>query len=415
MTLHNAAVSAPPDQVPGNQVYVARQPIYDRKLNVYAYEVLFRNSARQAEMDCGDRATSEVIVNTLMDIGLERIVGSHIAFINFTEGFLTGELPLPPIHDKVVLEVLENIEPEPELIDGLAQLAAEGYRIALDDFEYDEKYVPLLQLAHIVKLDVLALDADTLRETVRILRAYPLKLLAEKVETHEQLRECQALGFDFFQGYVFSKPDLVSGKRPSGNRLTVLQLLNTLQDPRVEISELEAAVARDASLALRLLSYINSAYFGLRANVTSIRRALTLVGRRGIRQWASLVLMTNLADGKPAELMVTGMVRAKMCERLGEVYGAIPADLFFTAGLFSILDALLDQPLGDIIEGIAIDAEAAEALLERSGVMGEILGNVIDFERGHIEGWCPHLLERCQLAYIDALKWSREVSELTGS
>jgi EAL and modified HD-GYP domain-containing signal transduction protein len=415
MTPLNAAVSAPPDQAPGDQVYVARQPIYDRKLNLFAYEVLFRDSTRRSQVQCGDRATSEVVVNTLMDIGLERIVGSHIAFINFTEGFLTGELPLPPMNDKVVLEVLENVEPEPELIDGLARLAAEGYRIALDDFEYADKYVPLLQLAHIVKLDVLAMDSDTLRETVSILRAYPLKLLAEKVETHDKLRECQALGFDYFQGYVFSKPDLISGKRPSGNRLTVLQLLNTLQNPRVEISELEATIARDASLALRLLSYINSAYFGLRANVTSIRRALTLVGRRGIRQWASLVLMTNLADGKPAELMVTGMVRAKMCERLGEVYGAIPADMFFTTGLFSILDALLDQPLREILDGIAIDPEAADALLERGGIMGETLGNVIDFERGEIEGWCPQLLERCQLAYIDALKWSREASELTGT
>lgn len=397
-------------------IHVARQPIYDRSLDVYAYELLFRsNASNQADVFDGDQATSEVVVNSMMDTGLENIVGQRLAFINMTRGFLTGVLPLPLMKEQVVLEVLEDITPDIELIAGLKDLASAGYIIALDDFVFRPELQPLLDIAHIVKLDVMALSPDALSEHVDLLRQYPLKLLAEKVETHEEMVRCKELGFDFFQGYFFCQPETLIGKRPEGNRLIVLELLSKLQNAETDAGELEKLIARDASLAYRLLNYINSAFFELRSTVTSIKHALSLLGPPVVRQWASLILMVQLSDGKPPELLVTGMVRARMCELIGGADPDRSSDQYFTVGLFSILEALMDTPLPEILNALPLSSEAKSALIEHSGVLGETLMNVLDYERGRSDRLDDATGAIYQAAYVDTLQWCRDSQQTLGS
>ena len=390
------------------KIFVARQPIYDRQLRVYAYELLYRRDASsQANVIDGDQATSEVVVNSIMDIGLENIVGNRPAFINMTRGFLTGALPLPLMKKQVMLEVLETLSPDDELIDGLKALAASGYLIALDDFVFRPELEPLLEIAHIVKLDILALGPDGVSTHVDLLRNYPVKLVAEKVETQDELARCQTLGFDYFQGYFFCQPEIMTGKRPDGNRLVVLELLAKLHDPAADAADLEKLIARDASLAYRLLRYINSAFFGFRSTVTSIKHALTLMGPPAVRQWASLILMVRLADGKPAELLVTGTVRAKMCELIGTADPETTADQYFTVGLFSILDALMDLPLPEVLDVLPLAAKSKRALTDYSGLLGDSLRNVLDYEQGHWDRLDVASSTSYQSAYLSALQWCR--------
>ncbi len=390
-----------------NPLYLARQPIYDRKLHVFAYELLYRSDTlNQANITDGDQATSEVIVNAVLEIGLEHIVGHRPAFINMTRGFLTGALPLPLLKEKVVLEVLEDISADKELVAGLEHLAESGYVIALDDFTYRPDLKRLIEIAHIVKLDVLALEPDDLSAHVDLLRDYNVKLVAEKVETQDELARCRALGFDYYQGNFFCQPDMVTGKRLGGNRLVLVKLVAQLQDPTVDTDEVELLIVQDASLAYRLLRYINSAFYALESRVTSIRHAIILLGPETIKKWASLLLMVRLGENKPHELIVTGMVRAKMCEIIGAVDANRTPDQYFTVGLFSILDALMDMPLPKVLEKLPLAEDTNMALTRRSGELGEVLRDVLDYEKGAQGTRNDTDADIYQNAYLDAIKWA---------
>jgi EAL and modified HD-GYP domain-containing signal transduction protein len=284
--------------------YLARQPIYDNGLRIAGYELLFRGGdTTEARFTNGDQATSEVITSSVVDIGLSNLVGNHPAFINATAGFLSGQLPLPELKGQIVLEVLEDIEVDEALVARLRDLSARGYRVALDDFVLRPGYEPLLGVADYVKLDVCALDREQIIDHVARIRPHNVRLIAEKVETHEMMALCQELGFDMFQGFFFCRPRLISGKRPEANRLAVMQLITRLQDPEAGMDELERLVTCDPALSYRLLRYINSAYCGVRVEVTSIRQALILVGTSLVRSWATLLLLSRLSDGKPSELI----------------------------------------------------------------------------------------------------------------
>ena len=234
-----------------NDIYIGRQPIYDRKLDVYAYELLFRAASdNSANFTDGDKATSDVIVNTFLEIGLDNIVGNRLAFINLTRAFFVGEHTISLPRDRVVLELLEDIEADEEVINSVKRLSEQGYSIALDDFIYHESLQPLVQLADIVKIDIMAMSRDEIREHVQALRQHPLRLLAEKVETQEEHDYCMELGFDYFQGYFFAQPKVIRGQRLPNNRLAILKLLSRLQDPEITSKQLEAADCPGCSLQL---------------------------------------------------------------------------------------------------------------------------------------------------------------------
>ncbi len=394
-------------------IYVARQPIYDRKLYVYAYELLYRGGGERetAEVVDGDDATSQVLVNALLDIGLPELVEDSLAFINLTEHYIVEGLPASLARDKVVLEVLEDIEATDAVIDGIKRLKQDGHVIALDDFICDGSKRALVEQADIIKIDLLALPGSALAEQVKKLRPMGVRLLAEKVETPEEYEYCKALGFDYFQGYFFCKPNIVKGAHTPTSRMAIVQLLARLQDPALDMGELQSLVAQDVSLSYRILRYINSAQFNLGQKIESIQQAISLLGLNTIKTWVAILAMSSV-DDKPYELILTALVRAHMCETLA-VRSSISVDHAFTVGLFSALDAFIDKSLDEIIQALPLADSLNQALLQQQGELGELLAVVLNYERGQWDELARSPLGSDELrnAYLASIRWAGEISD----
>ena len=396
-----------------SDIYIGRQPIYDRDLKLYAYELLFRTASdNRADFVDGDQATTDVIVNTFLEIGLDNIVGNHLAFINLTRAFFVGEHTISLPKNRVVLELLEDIDADEEVIAGVRRLADQDYSIALDDFIYRESLLPLVDLARIVKIDLTRLDREGVREHVRQLRHYPLRLLAEKVETQDDLDFCQSLDFDYFQGYFFAQPKIIRGQRLPNNRLAILKLLSHLQDPGITPAQLEELISQDVAFSYRILRYVNSASLALPRKIESIHQAVVILGLQTIKSWTTLLAMSRV-DNKPAELVVTAMVRGKMAECMGRAIQAENPESFFTVGLFSALDALMDNSMEEILTQLPLADHIAEALLHHRGLHGNILDCVLAYERGRWENvGCDQLgTHKIRDCYLEALQWASEVCQ----
>lgn len=395
-----------------SDIFIARQPIYDRKLFVYAYELLYRDGEQnQANVVDGDDATSQVLVNALMDIGLPELVDQSLAFINLTERYIIDGLPPSLAKERVVLEVLEDIQPSEAVIDGIKRLKAEGHVIALDDFICDGTKQALVELADIIKIDLLALPEGALAEQVKKLRPVEVKLLAEKVETQEEFEYCKALGFDYFQGYFFCKPNIVKGERMPTSRMAIMQLLAKLQDPELGLGELQVLVAQDVSLSYRILRYINSAHFNLGQKIESMQQAISLLGINTIKNWVTILALSSI-DDKPYELILTALIRAHMCEKLS-VGTSLTTEHAFTVGLFSALDAFMDKPLDEILKTLPFSEELHDALLDKRGELGELLSLVLVYERGEWDSVGETQFDRGNLrnAYVDSIRWAKQLSD----
>jgi len=394
-------------------IFIGRQAIYDKQLKVSAYELLSRSNAEHNESFVGEHnanlATTNVMLNALTEIGLQQLVGNHPAFINLTYDFLIGECAIPDLRNQLVLEILEDVEVNDELVAAVKKLSDSGYMIALDDFIYNDKMLPLVEIADIIKIDILLLDEQGLREHVKKLRQFNVRLLAEKVETQEEYELCKELGFDYFQGYFFCKPKIVESQRAPANRITIINILAQLQDPNVQIEKLEELISQDLALSYRLLKYINSAAFALQREVDSIHHAIVMLGLNTIRSLANLMLMSNI-DDKPHDLLVIAIIRARMCEELSLHVDKKMKDTFFTAGLFSVIDALMDRTMEDIVSQLPLSAELKDALLEQKGIVGDALKCCIAFERADWEKVQFSGIEQSiiQKAYFDAVIWSNE-------
>lgn len=393
-----------------NQVFIGRQPILDRELNTYAYELLFRPTVgNEADFLDGEKATAQVINNAIMEIGLDDLVGTNLAYINFTRKTLISEIAqfLPP--ERVVLEVLEDVEIDEELIQSIRTLVASGFTIALDDFEYDQKWEPLIPLADVIKFDVLAIGIDQLQDQVNFVKKHDVKLLAEKVETQEEFDQCKALGFDYFQGYFFAKPNVINSNKLPDYHIALLNLISRLQDSEIEIEEIEDLVSHNVSLTYKLLRNINSAFFSLPKKINSIRQAVIFFGLQRLKNWASLMAMTDI-EGKPSELLQTGLVRARMCELLAIEAHHSDSDSHFMLGLFSILDALMDATMEDILEKLPISEEVADALLKHEGGLGAVLSCCLACEQNI---WSETKLASIKdgtinKIYMESIIWSRQ-------
>ena len=364
-------------------LYIARQPIYDQKFEVFGYELLYRNGpSNVAEFDDPNQATCETILNAFMHIGIDSLVGSALAFINLPEEFIVNETLTPLFNSQSVLEILEDVEPTTEVIEGIKRLKKQGFKIALDDFEYNESLKPFLELADIVKLDLVALEEEQLIQEIENVRQYPnIKLLAEKVETQEMKDFCIELGFVYFQGFFFCKPQLVKQKQVITNKTVVLNLLNKIQNPELDYDEFQAILSQDVTLSYKLLRYINSAMFSLRREVDSIKDAVILLGQDNVKKWLSLILMSRMGKDKPNELIVIALTRAKMCELLAdELHPEIQPQMFIV-GLFSVLDALMDTPMIELLDTVILNSAIKFALLDHEGDHGEILDIVLAYEQ----------------------------------
>jgi c-di-GMP-related signal transduction protein len=403
----------PASTQPKHDIFVGRQPIYGRRLELYAYELLYRGSdIDYADFTEGDRATSQVLLNTFTEFGLERIVGGHLAFINLTRGFIVGEYPLPVPRTQVVLEVLEEVEPDEQVLAGLGELRRRGFKIALDDFVYRADKEPMLALADIVKIDVLGLKEDDIRARYQQLKPLGLKLLAEKIETREQFELCRDMGFDYFQGYFLAKPNVVSGSSIPANSLNLLRLMAEFQSNEQDFDRIAEIVSQDVALSYKLLRHINAAIYGMPRRIDSIKETVTYLGFATVKNLACLFLLSDV-DEQPHELLVTAMMRAKMCELLAQAARLGNPSSFFTVGLFSTLDALLNAPMERVVRKLPLSEELQQALLEDKGPMAEALRCTLAYERGDWDAVACFGLTRATIksAFLEAVVWVEAVDQ----
>lgn len=391
------------------QFFIARQPIYDRNLKVIGYELLYRDSdVNEARIQDPERASSDAILNSFIHIGIDTLTGSGLVFINLPKAFITNRSLTPMFREQCVLEVLEDIEATPDVLEGLKRLSQQGFKLALDDFQLTEDTRPLLRWAHYVKVDVLGRERGDLENLLAQLRRYPVKIIAEKVETQAMKQLCEELGFDCFQGYFYCRPQVVVGKGVEANKAVVFDLLNKLQQPDVGFDELEALLAHDITLSYKLLRYINSAAFSLRREVDSIKDAIVLLGIDNVKQWVSLILMTRMDESKPLELITTALVRGRMCELLADLWHPEVRHQMFIVGLFSVLDALMDQPMVELLDTIILSTPVKLALLDQEGVAGEVYQRVLAYEQMDFSSLAKTPLTPSQwaTAYLEAVKWA---------
>ena len=391
-----------------DDIFVARQPIYNKSNILIGYELLYRaGDTDVAEFTDGKVASSEVILNSFMNIGLDGLVGSAKAFINIPEELVINESFTPMFENQTVLEILEDINPTDEVVAGVNRLKEQGYEIALDDFQYTVEYERLLELTDYVKIDVVQFDMDEVEKQLKYIKKFNIKLIAEKIETQEIYESCVNLGFEYFQGFYFCKPQLVKKKHTPSNKIVVLNILNKLDNPNYDLDDVENTLALDAVLTFKILRYVNSAAFSQRKEIESIKEALVLVGGNTIKKWATLILMTQLMEGKPQALFVTALVRARMCELIAEHRGE-NSEQMFTIGLLSLIDALMDTPMIDLLDELALSTPVKLALLDYDGESGLILKNVIDYEKGQWNGLLEKGIDAKEYSscYMEAIKWA---------
>jgi EAL and modified HD-GYP domain-containing signal transduction protein len=400
---------------------LARQPIYDEKLNIQAFELLFRSSDPDAaRVEDGNAASSTVLLNAFTSLPVDDVLEGKPAFINFTRELLDHALPIDP--SRLVIEVLEDIEINAATIAAIAKLKAQGYRIALDDYVYADHHTELLPLADIIKIDVLNERWSTVTALARRLLPMGAKLLAEKVETREMFDACREIGFTLFQGYFLAKPQVVKGRKLSGNQHTALQLLAALRKPDISLREVETLIQTDAMLSLKVLRMVNSAMFNLNREVDSIQRATAMLGLDRIRSLAQMLVMAGL-ENKPKSLLASTLLRARLGQVMAEqaiVHGvnseALDADAQFTAGLLSTLDAYLDMDLSEILKEVPLSAALKDAILHRQGNSGLLLDVAVAFDQAALEHIDWNQLSSLGIAsstardlYIDSLRWVADV------
>lgn len=343
--------------------FIARQPIFDKRLRVYAYELLFRGGPENY-FQPSRNAASSVIADSVTLFDLQHLTGHARAFMNVDELALRlGAAKLfPP--GRIVVEILETVNPTEEIVKICRDLRDAGYILALDDFVDDPKLAPLVEVAHFLKVDFQLLDGDA-RE--RLAKKYRNNngpsLLAEKVETEHELAEARKLGFSYFQGYFFCKPSMIETRDIPGDKLLLLELLNSVAAPELDYPVVEGLLKREASLLYRLLRYLNSPLLGLRTEVHGVRQALSLLGEQEFRRWVSIFAVVAMGGGKPPELVRTALTRAYFCEEFSGAAGlGEKKSSLFLMGLLSVADALLDKPIGEVLRSLPVAQEVKSAL-----------------------------------------------------
>lgn len=399
-------------------IFVARQPIFDVHNRLFGYELLYRGDAtlNAAVGASADQMASQVIIHSFVDIGLAQITGGTLGFLNCSQDTLTGgyvELLGP---ESLVVELLETVEPEPAVIAACERLHAGGYTLALDDFEYDPRFEPLLRLASIIKLDVLDRTPEQIERVLAPLRTYGATLLAERVEDAAMHETCRALGFELFQGYHFSRPEILTRRDLSAVHATVLRLINLLRDESASDAQVEAAFRSDVALSYKLLRIVNSAAVG-GSGVESILHAIRLIGRTALSRWVALLLVASLgsAGGPNRELALAAMWRAHFCEALARLAGRqAHAGAHFMVGVFSLLDVLTGSPMAEILGRVDLSTDVKNALLQRAGPHAAALTLVEAYDAGDWEGVAAAAREldvpvaELPSLYLRSLTWAQE-------
>jgi len=386
-----------------NEIMIGRQPVFDRDFQVVAYEILYHG----AESGMDSQNIAETMINTLIDIGLEQIAGSLPILFKVDRVFLLHETELtqalPP--EQIYLEILDAKADDAEVMTACRNLKDKGYRLVLGHGLRAEDIRPFIDDIDMIRIDWR--HADNPSATMKEFRRSDVRFLAEKVESFEDMELAKALNVDLYQGYFFCKPDTVSGSKPPESKMSILRAMQQAM-VATSINEMFEVVRQDVSLSYRLLKYINSAAFGLRREIASIEQALSLLGLNNIRRWLTLLAMTELGENKPQELIRQALWRARFLESLARQLGETIVDDDFMMGLFSILDALLDQSMQDSLQEISLADHVRDGLIDLTTPMGEKLALSFAIEQGDWDFIKSFTDDGRRMAYTDVTRMQAE-------
>lgn len=399
--------------------YVARQPILNRNKNTLGYELLFRDGERNAYPAHieSNRATYRLIVENFLSVGLNPSIPSSRCFVNFPYQSLIRRLPLSLPKDKVVVEILETCTPTDELLEAVKELYQAGYMIALDDFTSTPEWERFLRYTHIVKLDIMQMGLDEACDLVRAHQGKKFSFLAERVETEQEFQQAKEAGFKFFQGYFFSKPEIIKTKYISPEQVIAMELFQEVCKPDVDFQRVESIVAKDIALSYKLLRLVNTMSPRLEVTISSFRQALVYLGQDKLKMFVSLAVASYVSDKKPKELYGLSLQRAQFCQRMSR-YQAFEGhqEQAFMIGLFSLLDALLDLSLENLVEQLPLCKSIKVALLRREGPYGTLLALEESFEHAdwqQIDEHCANLglnVEQVKTELTEARRWSHTIT-----
>ncbi len=417
MSTSSSALS--PDQgksvpKPGTR-FVARQPILTADEEVFGYELLFRDGIENFFQSPDQDAASRSALNTSLLIGLDVLCDGHRAFVNCTRDVLLNDYVtlLPP--SQTVVEVLETVTPDTLVVEACRRLKKSGYTIALDDFGANDPREPLTDLADIIKVDLRATSASEAAAMVKRYGARRCRMLAEKVETREEFSSAGKNGFVYFQGYFFRRPEVMTAHEIPANQLNYLRMLTAVSQPELDVREIENLVKSEASLCYRLLCYLNSAAFGFTAEIHTVRHALSILGEREVRRWIRLVATLGAGQGKSSDLVLAALVRARFCELLSPKVQPGDSDLFLM-GMLSLMDAILEIPMRQVLDNVPIDQESKAVLLGLPSTLQPFYQLMLAQESGN---WVVASARTIELhlseaevadAYWRAMQWARQVS-----
>lgn len=401
------------------EVLVARQAIFDRQRNLHGYELLFRSDATRNEFDGTEAAaaTMQVLSNTLLSTGAETLLGGKKAFVNFDHRLLAENMYLTLPRESLVIEILETVAPTADLVALCRSIRQQGYTLALDDFADEPAFAPLARIANVIKVDLRVSSRDQQENMLRIYKPRGVQMLAEKVETYDEFEWARRAGYDLFQGYFFARPEMVRSQEIPTLITACLRLLREVQEPELDFRRLEGLIREDVSLTYKLLRYANSALFK-RGEIRSIHTALVALGEDYIRRWVTLATLPKLATNKPGELLKLSLVRARFCERLAELAHSDRSNQAFLVGMFSLLDALTDQPLEEALRAMNLGKKVTEAVLG-TGPEKDLLTGLFQLVCCHERGDWQHLARFSQAcgistaaigeAYLDSTVWAEQV------
>lgn len=402
-------------------IFVARQPIFDTQQKIFGYELLFRSGLENffdQSLDV-DFASSKTLLDSLLVFGIDELTQGKKMFLNFTRKVLLSEVALALPKEQLVIELLETVEPDQEVIEMCTKFKEKGFVLALDDFQYSPAFEPLMKMADIIKVDFLLTKGEERREVMEKCPLKNVEFLAEKIETNEEYKESIEMGYRYFQGFFFSRPVILSGKDVPSYKLNLLQVLQELNQPFMDVKKIESILVRDVSMSYKLLRFINSAAFGIPSEIRSIRHALNLLGLMELKKWMSLIVLSQIGSDTPEELTVNSIVRAKFCELIADKTTMKKRrDDLFLMGLFSYIDTFLNRPMAEILHDLPIAADIKDALLGTQGPMRQVLDLIIKYEQGNWEAVAEITaalkLDNSKILpdYLTAIKWANDFSRV---
>ena len=396
--------------------YLARQPILGPDKKVFAYEILSRFGPENYCRPEAQTAEHAVTMDELFLMGLKRMTNGLPAFLNCPREFLLGDyLALLP-RESVVGEILETVEPDEQVLTACKRMKEQGYKLALDDYQDRPELQPLVELCDFIKVDFQSTGEDEQKRLAKKFRNWGIPLIAEKVETREQFETAKRMGYEYFQGYFFCRPEMVSRKKVPANSARYYRLLQATYRSDIDLVEIADLMKPEASLSYRLLRYLNSPAFPLRCDIHSIPHALALLGERAAKKWIWLVCVAGIGEGKPTELLKMPLLRARFCELLGPAAGmVVEANDLFLLGLLSMMDVLLERPMLEVLEELPVDEEIKQALRGEPGRFRRILEVALHYEAGQWEKLsdAPSMLKIKESLvpelHLKAVEWADEV------